>query len=487
MTRSVQSALEQLLCHGYDRAILVDQISINQEDWQEKSRQIQIMGKIYEASSVVIVWFGMKSKGSDDCSDSDEAMRFLRKLVEEFDRGKKLEEYSKQNKQMRATHELLRRSWFERAWTLQEAANARNCKVYCGNEVIDYDILHQLYRGCQNNWSEKRRNMILCIVASGPRSTRNDERPILAHIVTIGKLKEIKERQRLENEHVNPTGSALMQFNRLRSCQTKDARDKRYSLYYHLPEDIKNEIGDPDYGLPVEELYHRLATSQICTMGNLMYLAAAGIYRRNLSLPSWVPDYTHPETHYSLAVLDEDCFNRTGTHLFAAADQEKASAQELNDGHVLKLRGRILGSVKDITRPFSFSSFGDRQPAEKSKLQVKEIQQQYQECKDMMESYQVKQDNLSPLTLLRLNLTCSMEVENGGPSFGGVFVQASTENIDQRFQAFETYIDAVQRSTGGPYVRTQKLADRNLGGGHMQEGGFQIMVYNCSEAAVRNN
>ena len=416
VTRSVESALERLLCDGYDRAIWVDQISINQEDWPEKSRQMQIMGKIYEASSVVIVWLGMKSEGSDDCSDSDEAMRFLRMLVEEFDRGKKLAEYSKQKQQPRAAPELLRRSWFERAWTLEEAANARDCKVYCGNEVIDYDILHQLYRGCQDDWSEKWRNMILCIAASGPRSMRNDERPILAHIVAIGKLKEIKEGQRPENGHVNPTGSALMQFNRLRSCQTKDAKDKIYSLYYHLPEDIKNEIGRPEYRLPVEELYRRLATSQICTMGNLMYLAAAGIYRRNLPLPSWVPDYTHPETHYSLAVLDEDCFNRTGTHLFAAADQETASAQELNDGRVLKLRGRILGSVKDVTRPFSFSSFGDRQPVEKLNLQLKEIQQQYQECKDMMKSYQVKQDNQDPYTLLTLNLTSSKEVENGGPS-----------------------------------------------------------------------
>ena len=206
-------------------------------------------------------------------------------------------------------------------------------------------------------------------------------------------------------------------------------------------------------------------------MGNLMFLAAAGIYRRNLSLPSWAPDYTYPETHYSLAVLDEDCFNRKGTHLFAAADQEKASAQKLSDDRVLKLRGRILGSVKDITRPFSFSSFGDLEPVERLNLQMKEIQQQYQECKDMMNSYQVKQDNLAPLTILRLNLTFSMEVENGGPSFGGVFVQASTENIDRRFQAFETYMDAVERSTGGPYVRTQKLKDHNLGGGRMQEGG----------------
>ena len=489
VTRSVESALERLWYDNRNRPIWIDQISIDQDDWEEKSAQMKIMGYIYEASSLVIVWLGEKSKKGDDCDDSDEALRFTQEVVQAFDEGKDLAPYMAKLPLLRAVNALLRRMWFERAWTLEEVANARKCEVHCGRKQLDYSVFHQFYRNCQEEQSSKWREMLLCIAAAGPKSTRNDERPILAHIVAIGKLRELKERHRQDKKDSHPPDFALMRFNNLRSCQTKDAKDKVYSLYYHLPEEIKAGIKKPDYGISVEELYRRLAVSQICKMGNLTYLAAAGIYRRNLSVPSWVPDYTYPETHYSLSVLDEDCFNRTGTHLFAAANEEQASPHLEKDGRALQLRGRILCSVKDVVRPFSFSSFGNRGPIEKANLQMKEVERQYKECQEMIGSYKdnMKENHLSPLTLLRLNLTCGMEVQNAGPSFGGVFVPASIESIDQRFQALEVYVKAVQRLTGGMYVDSKKLDDKRLENGRMEEGGFQIMVYNCSQTAAFNN
>ena len=57
------------------------------------------------------------------------------------------------------------------------------------------------------------------------------------------------------------------------------------------------------------------------TLECLGILAAAGIYRRNPPVPSWVPDFTHPEVHYPFAVLDEDCYHETGHHLFNAGGQ----------------------------------------------------------------------------------------------------------------------------------------------------------------------
>ena len=118
---------------------------------------------------------------------------------------------------------------------------------------------------------------------------------------------------------------------------------------------------------------------------------------------------------------------------------------------------------------------------------MNEIGRQYKECQEMIGSHQIKQNNFSSLTLLRLNLTCGLEVKDGGPSFGGVFIKASPANIDQRFEALDTYIHAVEDLTGGFRVKSEKLKDEPLENGRMREGGFQIMVYNCSQAAVRNN
>ena len=481
VTKSVESALRQLRHDDHDRTLWIDQICINQDDPEEKSKQIRMMAKIYEVSSVVLVWLGVRSERSD------EAMSYLRELVEAFDNGQSPSGYAYQSDRAQAVNELLKRPWFERAWTLQEAANARNCKVLCGTEVVDYQILHHLYSGCQGGRSKEWREILECIATSGPTSAPNDERPIMAHILTIAKLKEIREREQANDANAAPAGSALMLFNRLRSCKTQDARDKIFSMYQNLPQSIKNTIGFPDYEMPVEDLYHRVAASQLCEIGNIMYLAAGGTYRRNLPLPSWVPDYTYPETHYSLAVLDEDCFHRTGKHLFRAADQEEASAQVLDDGRTLKLKGRILGNVREIAQSFNFLSRDNRDRSAKLKSQIKELRQHIQECTSMVESYSLDYTVLSPLTVLRLTLTCGMEVLNGGPSFGGVFVRASAEDIDQRFEAFDRYTSAAERMTAGPIVHSRVLADRDSGDGRKEEGGLQIMVYNTTPTAAFNN
>ncbi len=64
--------------------------------------------------------------------------------------------------------------------------------------------------------------------------------------------------------------------------------------------------------------------------------------------------------------------------------------------------------------------------------------------------------------------------------------QASMENNNRRFQDSETYIDAVEILTGLD-VKSEKSEDSQSESVHLQEGGFQIMVYNCSRTAATNN
>ena len=481
VTRSVESALEQFRHNGYTNPLWIDQICINQGDDGEKSNQIQMMAKIYGMSSVVLVWLGSKS------GHSDEAMGYLRELVETFENHGKPEGYAYQSKKAQATHELLKRTWFERVWTLQEAANARNCKILCGTEMIDYQVFEKLYLGCQGEKGKEWREILECIATSSPTPTRTDDRPILAHILTIAKLKEIREREQMGDKDAISAGSALMLFNRLRSCKTQNARDKIFSMYGNLPQNVKKTVGSPEYKLPVEDLYHRVATSQICEMGNTMYLAAAGTYRRNLSLPSWVPDYTYPETHYSFAVLDEDCFHTTGQYLFQAAGREEAVVQITDDHRRLKLAGRILGNVREMAQPFKFSSYGNRDPAPRLNRQLKELRQYIDDCQNMIKSLTLDYTELDPSTVLRLTLTCGMKVRNGGPSFGGVFVSAVPTDIDKRFEAFEKFVSAGDRMTGGPVVDAQVLPDRDLGNGRVKEGGLQLTLHNITPTAAMNN
>lgn len=253
------------------------------------------------------------------------------------------------------------------------------------------------------------------------------------------------------DEDAISAGSALMLFNQLRSCKTQYARDKIFSMYENLPQNVKNKVGRPEDKMPIEDLYHRVATSQICELSNTMYLAAAGTYRRNLSLPSWVPDYTYPETHYSFAVLDEDCFHRTGQYLFQAAGREKAIVQITDDHRRLKLAGRILRNVRELARPYNFSSHGNRDPALRFNRQLKELRQYVDDCQNMTKCLTLGYTGLGPSTVLRLTLTGGMKVRNRRPLVWRRLCRRGPHRHRQKVRGVrEVRVTRGPRMTGGP-------------------------------------
>jgi len=59
-------ALSHLRFCIVERIMWIDAIYINQEDDDEKERQVQSMAKIYAKASRVIVWLGTAAANSDD-------------------------------------------------------------------------------------------------------------------------------------------------------------------------------------------------------------------------------------------------------------------------------------------------------------------------------------------------------------------------------------------------------------------------------------
>src|SRR5699024_9944047 len=58
VTSNLHAALINLRDHQIDRVLWVDAISINQDDQDEKSKQIPLMRTIYAQAAHVIVWLG---------------------------------------------------------------------------------------------------------------------------------------------------------------------------------------------------------------------------------------------------------------------------------------------------------------------------------------------------------------------------------------------------------------------------------------------
>jgi hypothetical protein len=153
ITRNLRDALFTLSkpirdkAHGYCWA---DAICIAQHDDAEKSSQVALMTKIYKNAKFVFVWLGMPS------NDGDLAMQMIRTVTGHFlnlvrkNRGSftaalaakplgselSLTDYS--GEAWDRVADLLRRTWFERAWVAQEVSVNERVTIFCGRQGIEW-------------------------------------------------------------------------------------------------------------------------------------------------------------------------------------------------------------------------------------------------------------------------------------------------------------------------------------------------------------
>ncbi len=163
----------------------IDAICINQENKQEVSNQILLMGDIYSKASNVVVWLG------DDSKDLDMVMWFLKNVrqqvyrlmhmsaalripQEEFEatlsRYDPLDaEFWKDVMHLNPPDDnswaecfvsfyrfFSRRRWFKRAWILQEAVLAKSVRFVCHMSFFEFDDLMDLdYHFTITSWNQR--------------------------------------------------------------------------------------------------------------------------------------------------------------------------------------------------------------------------------------------------------------------------------------------------------------------------------------------
>ncbi|KAK3369305.1 heterokaryon incompatibility protein-domain-containing protein [Lasiosphaeria ovina] len=142
VTVQLHTALSYLRDRLVERIIWIDAICINQEDNDEKGRQVQPMAKIYARASRVIVWLGEEADGSN------EALREILNVANQLHTNSAIVKTNHQaipplpdqrpTTDQRAVFRLLERPWFQRIWVvLQEVAAARHVLIKCGTMEID--------------------------------------------------------------------------------------------------------------------------------------------------------------------------------------------------------------------------------------------------------------------------------------------------------------------------------------------------------------
>ena len=154
-TNLSQALLNIIRIFGTELTLWVDALCINQSDSAEKSSQVGLMGEIYSRAKNVLAWLGTSADHSDKAFQAlkwlsefnsehkladTEKQKFvlaepgssLRKLIESVDCG----DDAGHQISLKPLETLFDRIWWQRLWTFQELALAKQLALICGLDVI---------------------------------------------------------------------------------------------------------------------------------------------------------------------------------------------------------------------------------------------------------------------------------------------------------------------------------------------------------------
>ena len=359
ITQNLHCALVQLRNEHDEHVIWIDQLCINQDDTEERSREVAIMGQIYGLAQKVIVWPGPSD------SETSKIFALFRKLLRlrDFeasevyylalgDRSHQTVDSSHRTKEdddartrvrprfppgaasiWKSVERFLDRPWFHRVWTFQEVVLSNACTVYCGPCRISWsdlsDACQAIYHGGFDRYIGSKHYRVTLV---------QNQREILY----------AGERSSLRY---------LLVLNRDRDAT--DPRDNVYALRGMLDEVVARSIR-VDYCISLGEVYAKAAKTSIKQDGNLAVLGAVE-YRRTeesrFEMPSWVPDWRYRgSTNVDLSMR-----RHNGSTYFNASNGERPRVILYPEPGKLGLKGFSVAKLTRFSEVKKWLEFGSYQ------------------------------------------------------------------------------------------------------------------------------
>lgn len=295
--------------------IWIDAVCINQADSKERSRQIPRMGTIYDNASSVIAYVG------EQADDSDQAIELIKALQEPMmrinDKGEwhfglwSFEDGSAQYGENRspperlarmaaALYKFLTRSYFRRAWILQEMAWASNPVIVVGSnwdigfrrlDMAAYNFLSMLHydpslKGQIESADPSIGDLDIDQLAF-PRKLF-----YFRHLISNAQSHDGMGLQFVQIPNTSP--GFLETLILARDFESTDPRDKIYALW-NLARGKDGLDFRVDYSKPIEKVYHDFALAWINQQQSLDIFGAVEATPESADFystaPSWSPNW----------------------------------------------------------------------------------------------------------------------------------------------------------------------------------------------------
>ena len=397
ITDNLYFALWRLRDASQSRWMWIDAVCIDQNDSAEKAAQVLVMRDIYASSKRAVLWLG--EKDSDGSSERGLELVFRVHIVLNFDKTHNVKRDLFQ--QSAGPSELppptsrlwwdlfalLNRSWFSRAWIVQELAVSPDPLVLCGYHQLPWTH----FWGAINYLGE------IAGLKLGAYSSAMQRLQLCANLDQIRKQYQQQgqtseppgdqQHERVgsgdEQDETSQSGVGLSVMEALmysRKAEATMPQDRLFAFYgllsAHTTEGqavVHRDLGlpDPNYLVPAAEIYRQAAVGLMQHLGNLDLLSVTSITRERwrpmpdgtrgqvgdemAGLPTWAPNWTAgglTEPFLWRHFLTEF---RPGQKPTYRASGDSAYAPEFDaSGQRLRLRGHVIGVIgraSQVVRP----------------------------------------------------------------------------------------------------------------------------------------
>lgn len=374
--------------------IWIDAICINQEDNDEKGRQVGMMGEIYRKATEVVAWLGPSAGGSDaltDCLNAlgarAETCGLPDQLTSCMERWHEMTTDSaplvnpgeiiwktsldgielpvsllaierllhsisgfKPSKHLLPPanlHHFFRRAWWSRVWVLQEITVAKIVQFACGKKRITrtrFQAAFSAYYGLSSALQSRlRQQQSLTPYQSSISSLASHRVHVMSFMSRADQLQKFPLVALLRVTRVGPI--LHLGEDGTQHLDSTDPRDKIFALLGIAQDrEVLEELGVyPDYTKSRNEVYTTTA-SALLRRGYISILSECCLGRGSKNLPSWVPDWSLP-TPETLQDVEQD--HLTLCPEFGASGAGTQHPDNISSGHRLLRNKRLNIKIYD--------------------------------------------------------------------------------------------------------------------------------------------